>query len=76
MAYLTEEEKKKAEAGLNESGGINTSGIIGSVTNPGSGYWPVPSQPNPGATPSPVPAAQQGAIVIISTGFVVNLMYR
>lgn len=55
----------------------DTGQVIGiTVTNPGSGYWPVPSQPNPGATPSPVPAAQQGAIVIISTGFVVNLMYR
>jgi hypothetical protein len=62
----------EAEAQINELGQVT--GIT--VTNPGSGYWPVPSQPNPGATPSPVPAANQGAIVIISTGFVVNLMYR
>lgn len=46
------------------------------VTNGGSGYWPLPANPNPGATPSPVPAANQGAIVVINTGFVVNLMYR
>ena len=55
----------------------NTGQVVGiTVTNPGSGYWPLPSQPNPGASPSPVPADQQGAIVVISTGFVVNLMYR
>ena len=55
----------------------NTGQVTGiTVTNPGSGYWPLPSQPNPGASPSPVPADQQGAIVVISTGFVVNLMYR
>jgi len=55
----------------------NTGQVIGiTVTNAGSGYWPLPSQPNPGASPSPVPADQQGAIVVISTGFVVNLMYR
>ena len=61
-----------AEALIDEQGvvyGIN-------VTNGGSGYWPLPSIPNPGASPSPVPASQQGAIVVISTGFVVNLMYR
>ena len=54
-----------------------TGQVVGiTVTNPGSGYWPLPSTPNPGASPSPVPASQQGAIVVISTGFVVNLMYR
>jgi hypothetical protein len=55
----------------------DTGQVVGiTVTNPGSGYWPLPSTPNPGASPSPVPASQQGAIVVISTGFVVNLMYR
>ena len=55
----------------------DTGQVLGiTVTNPGSGYWPLPSTPNPGASPSPVPASQQGAIVVISTGFVVNLMYR
>jgi hypothetical protein len=54
-----------------------TGQVIGiTVTNGGSGYWPMPNNPNPGASPSPVPASQQGAIVVISTGFVVNLMYR
>ena len=61
-----------AEATISDTGQVV--GIT--VTNPGSGYWPLPSTPNPGASPSPVPASQQGAIVVISTGFVVNLMYR
>lgn len=55
----------------------DTGQVIGiTVTSGGSGYWPLPANPNPGATPSPVPANQQGAIVVINTGFVVNLMYR
>ena len=62
-----------AEATIGEQGQIT--GIT--ITNGGSGYWPLPNgNPNPGAYPSPVPANQQGAIVVISTGFVVNLMYR
>ena len=61
-----------AEATIGGTGEVT--GIT--VTNPGSGYWPLPRTPNPGASPSPVPANQQGAIVVISTGFVVNLMYR
>ena len=61
-----------AEALIDEQGVVYGS----NVTNGGSGYWPLPSTPNPGASPSPVPASQQGAIVVISTGFVVNLMYR
>ena len=61
-----------AEAEISDTGQV-----IGiTVTNGGSGYWPLPANPNPGATPSPVPANQQGAIVVLSTGFVVNLMYR
>jgi hypothetical protein len=45
------------------------------VINGGSGYWVMP---NSGVnTPNyPVPPNQQGAIVLISTGFVVNLYYR
>ena len=61
-----------AEATIGSQGQVT--GIT--VTNGGSGYWPLPANPNPGASPSPVPANQQGAIVVISTGFVVNLMYR
>jgi hypothetical protein len=56
---------------------INDTGVITTinVTNPGSGYWPVPA----GAVNTaayPVPPQNQGAIVVISTGYVVNLLYR
>ena len=45
------------------------------VTNPGSGYWPIPSGGvNPAAYP--VPPANQGAFVAISTGYVDNILYR
>jgi hypothetical protein len=65
-------------AGATANALINAQGVVYAinVTNGGSGYWPLPATPNPGASPSPVPASQQGAIVVISTGFVVNLMYR
>jgi len=65
-------------AGAAATSEINDQGQITAIniTNGGSGYWPLPSNPNPGASPSPVPANQQGAIVVISSGFVVNLMYR
>jgi hypothetical protein len=46
------------------------------VTNGGSGYWPFPNIGNPNAVPNPIPPNQQGAIVVISTGYVVNLVYR
>jgi hypothetical protein len=52
-------------------------GIVASiiVTNGGSGYWPVPAAGvNVGAYP--VPPQNQGAIVVITTGFVENLFYR
>jgi hypothetical protein len=55
----------------------NISGSIASitVTNGGSGYWLVP---NAGInTPYyPVPPNNQGAMVVISTGYVVDLFYR
>jgi hypothetical protein len=65
-------------AGATATSEINEQGQITAinVTSGGSGYWPLPANPNPGASPSPVPANQQGAIVVISQGFVVNLMYR
>ena len=45
------------------------------VTNGGSGYWPIPSGGvNPAAYP--VPPANQGAFVAISTGYVDNIFYR
>ena len=65
-------------AGATAEATIGNSGAITSitVTNPGSGYWIIPAVPNPGAMPSPVSINQQGALVIISTGYVVNLLYR
>ena len=56
---------------------INSTGVITAinVTNPGSGYWPIPA----GAVNTaayPVPPQNQGAIVVISTGYVENLLYR
>lgn len=56
---------------------VNTSGTIQSivVTNPGSGYWPVPSG-GPNSAAIPIPPPNQGALCSISTGYIVNLMYR
>jgi len=56
---------------------INGDGVVTgiNVINGGSGYWPIPAGGiNPNAYP--VPAANQGAFPIISTGFVTNLLYR
>jgi hypothetical protein len=61
-----------ATSQINEQGQITAINVISG----GSGYWPLPANPNPGASPSPVPANQQGAVVIISQGFVTNLLYR
>jgi hypothetical protein len=61
-----------AEATIDDQGGVSSI----TVTNGGSGYWPLPTTPNPGASSSPIPAANQGAIVVVSTGYVVNLSYR
>jgi hypothetical protein len=45
------------------------------VLTGGSGYWPIPSGGiNP--TAYPVPPANQGAFVAISTGYVENILYR
>jgi hypothetical protein len=57
---------------------INAAGEVISIdmVSNGSGYWPVPQMPNPGAYPSPLTPNQTGAIVNISTGFVINLLYR
>jgi len=54
--------------------GYGTVAAINVVTG-GSGYWPVPSG---GVNPSayPVPPQNQGAFVAITTGHVVNLLYR
>jgi hypothetical protein len=64
-------------AGATAEATIGGNGEIASitVTNGGSGYWLVP---NAGInTPYyPVPPNNQGAMVIISTGYVVDLFYR
>ena len=45
------------------------------IVDGGSGYWPIPSGGiNPAAYP--VPPANQGAFVAITTGYVVDLLYR
>jgi hypothetical protein len=55
---------------------INDTGVVTSitVTNGGSGYWPLPNLgPN---VPPPANPSNQGAAVMITTGFVVDLLYR
>jgi hypothetical protein len=56
--------------------GIGYGTIAGfNIINGGSGYWPVPSGGvNPAAYP--VPPANQGAFVAITTGYIENLFYR
>ena len=68
---------------LGEGSGATAEATIGgngeiasiTVTNGGSGYWLVP---NAGInTPYyPVPPNNQGAMVVISTGYVIDLLYR
>jgi hypothetical protein len=64
-------------AGATATATIGGDGEIASitVTDGGSGYW---FAPNAGInTPYyPVPANNQGAAVVISTGYVVDLFYR
>jgi hypothetical protein len=64
-------------AGATAEATIGGNGEIASitVTNGGSGYWLVP---NAGInTPYyPVPPNNQGAMVVISTGYVIDLLYR
>ena len=64
-------------AGATAEATIGGNGEIASitVTNGGSGYW---LAPNAGInTPYyPVPPNNQGAMVIISTGYVIDLLYR
>ena len=64
-------------AGATATSTINEQGELASITitNSGSGYWPVPTQAlNPNGVP--VSPQNQGALVIVSTGYIVNLMYR
>ena len=60
-----------AEATIGGDGTVTGINVI----NGGSGYWPIPAGGiNPAATP--VPPANQGAFVVISQGYVINLLYR
>ena len=55
---------------------INATGVVTgiTVTNGGSGYWPLPNVgPN---VPVPANPSSLGAAVMITTGFVVDLLYR
>ena len=61
-----------AVATLSDTGSV--AGI--EVTNGGSGYWVVPNAGVNTNTPYPVPPNNQGALVLIGTGFVQNLYYR
>jgi hypothetical protein len=56
---------------------INSTGVVEEiiVTDPGSGYWPVPAG-GVNTAAYPVPPQNQGAIVVITTGYVENLVYR
>ena len=65
-------------AGAKAVATIGPNGSLASitVTDPGSGYWPVPNFGNPNAQPLPIAPNQQGAIVAITTGFIVDLWYR
>jgi hypothetical protein len=64
-------------AGAEAVATINDTGVITqiTVTNPGSGYWPVPAA-GVNTAAFPVPPQNQGAIVVITTGYAVNLLYR
>jgi len=56
--------------------GLGFGSVTGfNIISGGSGYWPVPSGGVNSAS-YPVPPANQGALVVISTGYVVNLYYR
>lgn len=61
-----------AVAEINEQGSV-----IGiTVTNGGSGYWPLPiNSPNP-TVGWPIPPNQSGAYCILSTGYVAAMWYR
>jgi len=61
----------KAEAII--SGGV----VVGiNVTNPGSGYWYLPNTGYASGVVAPPAPGGNGAAVVISTGYVVDLLYR
>ena len=63
-------------SGATATATINNTGVVTAIniTNGGSGYWPLPNLgPN---VPAPANPANLGAAVMITTGFVVDLLYR
>jgi hypothetical protein len=64
-------------AGATAEATINANGVVTgiTVTNGGSGYWPVPAA-GVNTAAYPVPPQNQGAIVSITTGYAINLLYR
>ena len=63
-------------AGATAEAVISEGSVVGiTVTNPGSGYWFLPNAGINAGT-YPVNPNQIGAVVAISTGFVVDLLYR
>lgn len=60
-----------AEAFIDANGSVTSINVL----TTGEGYWPVPNvATNPAAFP--VPIQSSGASVILSTGYVVNILYR
>ena len=72
IQFLGDGSGATAEATIGPNGSIASINI----TNPGSGYWPIPNIGNSNAQPLPVSPKQNGAICLISTGYVTNLLYR
>ena len=64
-------------AGATAVATINDTGVVTgiTVTNGGSGYWPVPAG-GVNTAAYPVPPQNQGAVVAITTGYAVDLLYR
>jgi hypothetical protein len=64
-------------AGATAEAVINDTGVITAinVTNGGSGYWPIPAA-GVNTAAYPIPPQNSGALVVISTGAVINLLYR
>jgi hypothetical protein len=64
-------------AGATATATISADGVVTgiTVTNGGSGYWPVPAA-GVNTAAYPVPPQNQGAVVAITTGYAVDLLYR
>lgn len=59
------------EAEINDTGVVTAINVISG----GSGYWPVPAG-GVNTAAYPVPPQNQGALVVISTGAVIDIVYR